>query len=122
MRDGVSMPADESADFSRMNEQSELRPALEYGDELILGPGEHDPTEPVMAYVRLFDSTDAALVARLADYLELSGETRSGDLEAYMKRSDFFRKFTAHVMISEMLTLHGGEARRRIVLKPRRYR
>ena len=101
---------------------SELRPALEYGDELILGPDEFDPSEPVMAYVRLFDSTDAALVARLADYLELSGETRSGDLEAYMKRSDFFRKFTAHVMISEMLTLHGGEARRRLVLKPRRFR
>ena len=97
-------------------------PALVFDDQVILGKADFDPREPLMAYVRMFDSTDARLVARLADYLELSGETRSGDLEAYMKRSEFFRKFTAHVMISEMLQLHGGEARRQLVLKPRKYR
>ncbi|MBI1311339.1 hypothetical protein GC176_08530 [bacterium] len=96
-------------------------PALVFDDHVVLGRDEWDPRDPLMAYVRMFDSTDARLVARLADYLELSGETRSGDLEAYMKRSDFFRKFTAHVMISEMLLLHGGESRRRFLLKQRRY-
>lgn len=81
-----------------------------------------DPRQPLMSYVRMFDATDAKLVARLSDYLELSGETRTGDVSAFMRRSDFFQKFTAHVMISEMLSLHGGEARRRWVLKSRQYR
>lgn len=97
-------------------------PALIFEDRVVVGSSDFDPHEPLMAYVRMFDSTDARLVSRLADYLELSGETQSGDLEAYMKRSDFFRKFTAHVMISEMLLLHGGESRRRFLLKKRRYR
>jgi len=97
-------------------------PALVFDDHVVLGREDFNPREPLMAYVRMFDSTDARLVSRLADYLELSGETRSGDLEAYMKRSDFFRKFTAHVMISEMLMLHGGESRRRFLLKQRRYK
>lgn len=81
-----------------------------------------DPRLPLMSYIRMFDATDANLVARLSDYLELSGETRTGDVSAFMRRSDFFQKFTAHVMISEMLSLHGGEARRRWVLKSRQYR
>lgn len=97
-------------------------PGLEYGDEILLAPEVFDSQEPLMAYVRLFDSTDRRLIARLSDYLELTGQMRSGDLQAYMKRSDFFRKFTAHVMISEMLTLHGGEARRQLILKSRKYR
>lgn len=101
---------------------SQTIPALIFDDHVVLGREDFNPREPLMAYVRMFDSTDARLVARLADYLELSGETRSGDLEAYMKRSDFFRKFTAHVMISEMLMLHGGESRRRFLLKQRRYK
>ncbi len=101
---------------------SQTIPALIFDDHVVLGREDFNPREPLMADVRMFDSTDARLVSRLADYLELSGETRSGDLEAYMKRSDFFRKFTAHVMISEMLMLHGGESRRRFLLKQRRYK
>lgn len=98
------------------------RPALVYDEQVVVAPNEFEATEPLMAYVRLFDATDRRLIARLSDYLELTGQLRSGDLEAYMKRSEFFRKFTAHVMISEMLQLHGGEARRQLVLKPRKYR
>ena len=97
-------------------------PALVYDEHVVVAPSDFEPTEPLMAYVRLFDATDRRLIARLSDYLELTGQLRSGDLEAYMKRSEFFRKFTAHVMISEMLQLHGGEARRQLVLKPRKYR
>jgi len=105
-----------------LNADEETVPALVYGNRVLTGSPEFDPGEPLMAYVRLFDSTDQALVSRLSDYLEMSGETRSGDLEAWMKRSDFFRKFTAYLMINEMLTLHGGEAHRRLLLKPRKYR
>lgn len=114
------LPADRTAVPQNADERTV--PALIYGDRVLTGSAEFDPGEPLMAYVRLFDSTDQALVSRLSDYLELSGETRSGDLEAWMKRSDFFRKFTAYLMINEMLTLHGGEAHRRLLLKPRKYR
>ena len=62
------------------------------------------------------------LFRSLSDYLELSGETRTGDVSAFIRRSDFFQKFTAHVMISEMLSLHGGESRRRWVMKSRQFR
>lgn len=98
------------------------RPGLNYDEPVGIPLNEVAAAEPLMAYVRLFDATDRRLIARLSDYLELTGQLRSGDLEAYMKRSEFFRKFTAHVMISEMLQLHGGEAQRQLVLKPRKYR
>lgn len=98
------------------------RPGLNYDEQVDIPLNEVAAAEPLMAYVRLFDATDRRLIARLSDYLELTGQLRSGDLEAYMKRSEFFRKFTAHVMISEMLQLHGGEAQRQLVLKPRKYR
>lgn len=98
------------------------RPGLMYDEPVAVAPNQFETVEPLMAYVRLFDATDQRLIDRLSDYLELTGQLRSGDLEAHMKRSEFFRKFTAHVMISEMLQLHGGEARRRLVLKPRKYR
>lgn len=98
------------------------RPGLNYDEPVGIPLNEVAAAEPLMAYVRLFDATDRRLIARLSDYLELTGQLRSGDLEAYMKRSEFFRKFTAHVMISEMLQLHGGEAQRQLILKPRKYR
>ena len=115
-------PSSDTDSAAVIAEAEQSIPALVFDDHVVLGREDFNPREPLMAYVRMFDSTDARLVSRLADYLELSGETRSGDLEAYMKRSDFFRKFTAHVMISEMLMLHGGESRRRFLLKQRRYK
>jgi hypothetical protein len=33
---------------------------------------------------------------------------RSGGWEAYLHRSDDFLRFTAHILVVEMLTLHGG--------------
>jgi hypothetical protein len=81
-----------------------------------------DPTKPFMSYTRLFDGTDADLLATLRDYLELSGDQRSGGWEGYLHRSEDFMRFTAHLMIVEMLTLHGGEAKRRIVFKLRKLR
>ncbi len=119
---GAATPLSDADSAAIATDDSLTIPALVFDDHVVLGREDFNPREPLMAYVRMFDSTDARLVSRLADYLELSGETRSGDLEAYMKRSDFFRKFTAHVMISEMLMLHGGESRRRFLLKQRRYK
>jgi hypothetical protein len=78
------------------------------------------PVEPLMAYTRIFDGSDSALVAELRDYAELSAELRGGEWEGYLQRSDDFIRFACHQMIEEMLTLHGGEARRRIVLKFRK--
>ena len=78
--------------------------------------------EPLMAYTRIFDGSDSALVAELRDYAELSAELRVGGWEGYLQRSEDFIRFACHQMIKEMLTLHGGEARRRIVLKFRKIR
>jgi hypothetical protein len=75
-----------------------------------------------MAYSRVFDGSDSDLVAELRDYVELNADQRGGDWEAYLQRSDDFIRFVCHQMIEEMLMLHGGEARRRIVLKFRKYK
>lgn len=77
---------------------------------------------PLMSYTRIFDGTDANLVAALRDYVELSGDRRSGGWEAYLHRSEDFIRFASHRMIVEMLTLHGGEAQRRYVWKLRKER
>ena len=115
------IPQPETNQWSQRDAQA-ARPGLPYDEPVAVAPSQFEATEPLMAYVRLFDATEQRLIDRLSDYLELTGQLRSGDLEAHMKRSEFFRKFTAHVMISEMLQLHGGEAQRRLVLKPRKYR
>lgn len=79
-----------------------------------------DPQLPLMTYTRMFDGSDARLVARLRDYVALSGDLRSGGWEAYLHRSEDFIRFTAHVMVVEMLQLHGGEVRRRFVFTLRK--
>ena len=78
--------------------------------------------KPLMSYTRMFDGTDSELVAALRDYVELSGDQRGGGWEAYLSRSEDFIRFTAHLMIVEMLILHGGDARRQIVFKSRKYK
>jgi hypothetical protein len=84
--------------------------------------GAFDPRQPFMSYTRLFDGSDAALVAHLRDYLEVSGDRRSGGWEAYLHRNKDFIRFTSHSMILEMLTLHGGQAKHQIIFKVRKYR
>lgn len=90
----------------------------------MLSPGGNDqafdPRQPLMSYTRMFDATDPRLTARLRDYVDLSGDLRSGGWEAYLHRSEDFIRFTQHVMIVEMLQLHGGETHRRIVVKHRK--
>lgn len=85
-------------------------------------PWQLDPRQPFMSYTRMFDGSDADLAASLRDYVELSGDLRSGGWEAYMHRSDDFIKFTSYLMIQEMLALHGGQGRHRLVFKPRKFR
>lgn len=83
--------------------------------ELNASVGPHDPNQPIMSYTRIFDGSDAELTALLRDYVVLSGDLRSGGWEAYLHRTEDFMRFTSHRMIVEMLTLHGGEAKRRYV-------
>ena len=80
-----------------------------------------DPRIPVMSYTRLFDGADADLVNKLRDYLELRGDRRSGGWEGHLHRSEDFIRFTAHLMIVEMLALHGGVSKSQIVWKWRKY-
>lgn len=87
-----------------------------------MAPADFDPRQPLMSYTRMFDGADPRLTARLRDYVELGGDLRAGGWQAYLQRSDDFIRFTAHLMIVEMLQLHGGEARKRFVIKHRNYR
>lgn len=87
-----------------------------------LPPAQYDPLKPIMSYTRLFDGADADLQATLRDYLEVRGDPRSGGWQGYLNRSEDFIRFTSHVMIVEMLTLHGGEGKRRIIFKHRKYK
>jgi hypothetical protein len=96
-------------------------PALEAGP-FPAPPSTYDPLVPLMAYTRMFDGADAKLTARLRNYVELSGDLRAGGWESYLYRSEDFIRFAAHVMIVEMLQLHGGQAEKRVVFKFRKYR
>jgi hypothetical protein len=117
-----TLPIPENASESTLPEGG-ARPAPEWPERWRFQVGEpFDPTQPLMSYTRLFDGTDSKLTARLRDYVELNGDLRAGGWEAYLHRSEDFIRFTAHVMIVEMLQLHGGEARKRIVFKLRKYR
>jgi hypothetical protein len=84
-------------------------------------PWQLNPRLPLMSYTRIFDGADADLVAALRDYVELNGDLRSGGWEAYLHRTDDFIRFTSYRMILEMLSLHGGEGKHRLVLKFRKY-
>ena len=81
-----------------------------------------DSSKPIMSYTRMFDGSDADLLAALRDYVEIGGDLRSGSWQAYLYRSEDFIRFTAHMMIVEMLALHGGQGKRRVVFKLRKHR
>ncbi len=105
--------------------EAECRPFFDANgnvDHLVPLTGlQRDPYEPLMSYTRMFDATDARLTAALRDYVELSGDLRSGGWKAYLQRSEDFIRFASHQMIVEMLMLHGGEAQRKYVFKLRKY-
>lgn len=73
-----------------------------------------------MSYTRLFDGADADLTATFRDYLELRDDLRAGGWRASLHRTEDFIRFTAHRMVVEMLALHGGESRHRVVFLHRR--
>jgi hypothetical protein len=85
-------------------------------------PWQLDPKLPLMSYTRIFDGADSELVAALRDYVELNGDLRSGGWEEYLHRSDDYIRFCSYRMILEMLSLHGGEGKHRLILKFRKYR
>ncbi|MCA8982840.1 MAG: hypothetical protein R3C12_01790 [Planctomycetaceae bacterium] len=89
-------------------------------------PGENPYPEnpfpqPYMSYTRVFDGADAEFTAALKNYLELSGDQRSGGWTGHLHRSEDFIRFCMRSMIVEMLQLHGGEAQRRFVMTSRKY-
>jgi hypothetical protein len=84
-------------------------------------PWQLNPRLPLMSYTRIFDGSDGELVAALRDYVELNGDLRSGGWEEYLHRTDDFIRFASYRMILEMLSLHGGEGKHRLVLKFRKY-
>jgi hypothetical protein len=85
-------------------------------------PWQLDPHQPLMSYTRIFDGADGELVAALRDYVELNGDLRSGGWEEYLHRSEDYIRFCSYRMILEMLSLHGGEGKHRLVLKFRKYK
>ena len=79
-------------------------------------------TQPYMSYTRVFDGSDAKFTAALRNYLELSGDQRSGGWTGYLHRSEDFIRFCMHRTIIEMMQLHGGESRKQWVFMERKFR
>ena len=69
-----------------------------------------------MSYTRYFDGADQRLIQLLKGYYILRGDMRSGGWEAYLHRSDDFLQFASHVLVLEMLELHGGPLKTQKVL------
>ncbi len=69
---------------------------------------EADGPQPLMSYTRFFDGADPKLVSSLRHYTAWRGDMRSGNWEAHLHRSEDFIRFVSHLMIVEMLSLHGG--------------
>lgn len=76
--------------------------------------------QPIMSYTRIYDAGNADFLAALRDYVELNGDLRSGGYVGWTQRSDDFIRFCMHRMVVEMLQLHGGESKRRIIFANRR--
>lgn len=114
------VPADDATSFRAPTPGFVLRgqsPGYGFGPPV----RQFDPTQPLMSYTRVFDGSDAAVTAALRDYVELHDDLRSGGWEAYLRQSDDFIRFTAHLMVVDMLMLHGGQTRTRTVFHNRRY-
>jgi hypothetical protein len=77
---------------------------------------QQDDIQPVMSYTRFFDGADRDLIHLLRGYYFLRGDMRSGGWEAYLHRSDDFLQFASHVLVIEMLELHGGPLKAEKVL------
>jgi hypothetical protein len=77
---------------------------------------------PLMTYTKVFDASDSATAAAFRDFLELGGDGLEAGWMARLQWADDFHRFVCHMMIVEMFQLHGGEGRRRVVLKCRKYK
>jgi hypothetical protein len=71
-------------------------------------PAQADAVEPLMSYTRFFDGANRQLIQSLRGYYVLRGDMRSGGWEAYLHRSDDFLRFASHIMVVEMLAIHGA--------------
>ncbi|MEX0718210.1 MAG: hypothetical protein WD066_16570 [Planctomycetaceae bacterium] len=103
--------------FTKSSHMAERLGGSSTYDPIVAPPVE---PRPLMSYTRMFDGADSDLQATLRDHVEFLGDERSGGWQAYLHRSDDFIRFTSHLMIVEMLMLHGGEAQRKYVVKRRK--
>lgn len=124
----MNLPAENWPPASPMNEYQIQEEKSFHAPEGITGPMMNSPqgfmpleVRPFMEYARMFDARDPEVAAKFRDYLELSGQVQTGDWESYLHRSDDYIQFVTNVMIEEMLRLHGGESRRRIIFTKRKY-
>lgn len=92
------------------------------GSSTTVTDGSSIPIRPLMSYTKVFDAGDAGTSAAFRDYLELSGDPREGNWSSRLQWADDFPRFAMHMMIVEMFQLHGGQARRRVVLKWRNHK
>lgn len=79
------------------------------------------PVRPLMSYTKLFDAADSETAAAYRDFVELRSDERGGNWLARLEWADEFPRFAAHRMIVEMFQIHGGQARRRVILKWRKH-
>ncbi|MCA8986828.1 MAG: hypothetical protein KDA78_04270 [Planctomycetaceae bacterium] len=106
------------AEREATDENSEV---VQASGQLIMADPLSAMAQPYMSYTRVFDGADAEFTASLRNYLELSGDQRSGGWTGHLHRSEDFIRFCMHRMILEMLQLHGGESRKQWVVMPRKY-
>lgn len=108
------MPPNNFADEALYPSQRKY-PSQEWADSIV-----PSTPQPIMSYTRIFDASEAELLAVLRDYVELHGTIRSGGYRGWLQRSDDFIRFCMHQMVTEMLQLHGGESLRRKIITYRR--
>jgi len=117
---GMDPPAAEPKQSETELTSGQITPQMLNDLQVYAEPQAFEPL-PYMSYTRVFDGADADFTASLRNYLELSGDQRSGGWTGHLHRSEDFIRFCMHRMILEMLQLHGGESRKRYVLATRRY-
>lgn len=90
----------------------------ELGQPCLFPVGDQPPKptlEPVMRHTRVFQSTNPDFASALQEYFASRAETRYGDWQSYLLRSDDFIRFCTYLHIAEMLTARGGAGESEVV-------
>ncbi len=71
--------------------------------------------EPVLKHTNAYNGHDSSVTEALASYYFFQDDTRAGDWQSYLRRSDDFIRFCCHLHIYEMLSARGGAGETRVV-------